>query len=73
MRDWTRRCRCSAGSAASRGGGGLISSAQAAEAPFPQHKKWKIVFVNHVTTNPFFVLTQYGIQDACAMLGMGYQ
>ena len=47
------------------GAGGLISTAQAAEAAFPQHKKWKIVFVNHVTTNPFFVPTQYGIQDAC--------
>ncbi|MEZ2353108.1 sugar ABC transporter substrate-binding protein [Caballeronia sp. RCC_10] len=53
--------------------GGLISSAQAAEAAFPQHKRWKIVFVNHVTTNPFFVPTQYGIQDACSMLGMDYQ
>ncbi len=53
--------------------GGLISSAQAAEAAFPQHKRWKIVFVNHVTTNPFFVPTQYGIQDACSMLGIDYQ
>ncbi len=53
--------------------GGLISSAQAAEMAFPSHKKWKIVFVNHVTTNPFFVPTQYGIQDACSMFGMDYQ
>ncbi len=55
------------------GASGLISTAQAPEAPFPQHKKWKIVFVNHVTTNPFFVPTQYGIQDACGLLGMDYQ
>lgn len=40
---------------------------------FPKHKKWKFVFVNHVTTNPFFVPTQYGIQDACALLGCDYQ
>ncbi|MGN6650798.1 sugar ABC transporter substrate-binding protein [Trinickia sp.] len=53
--------------------GGMISPAQAAEAPFPSHKRWKIVFVNHVTTNPFFVPTQYGIQDACAILNMDYQ
>ena len=53
--------------------GGMVSPAQAAEAPFPSHKRWKIVFVNHVTTNPFFVPTQYGIQDACALLGMDYQ
>ncbi|MEK6297224.1 MAG: substrate-binding domain-containing protein, partial [Paraburkholderia tropica] len=58
---------------AAGGAGGLISSAQAAEAAFPSHKKWKIVFVNHVTTNPFFVPTQYGIQDACSLLGMDYQ
>lgn len=53
--------------------GGMISPAQAAEASFPSHKRWKIVFVNHVTTNPFFVPTQYGIQDACAMMNMDYQ
>jgi simple sugar transport system substrate-binding protein len=40
---------------------------------FPSHPKWKFVFVNHVTTNPFFVPTQYGIQDACALLGCDYQ
>ncbi|HKJ95813.1 MAG TPA: substrate-binding domain-containing protein, partial [Gammaproteobacteria bacterium] len=39
----------------------------------PEHPKWKFVFVNHVTTNPFFVPTQYGIQDACALLGCDYQ
>ena len=42
-------------------------------APFPSHPRWKLVFVNHVTTNPFFVPTQYGIQDACALLGCDYQ
>jgi simple sugar transport system substrate-binding protein len=30
------------------------------------------VFVNHVTTNSFFVPTQYGIQDACKLLGCTY-
>ncbi|SEB15409.1 sugar ABC transporter substrate-binding protein [Paraburkholderia sartisoli] len=54
--------------------GGAITPAQAAEGgSFPAHKRWKIVFVNHVTTNPFFVPTQYGIQDATAMFGMDYQ
>lgn len=48
-------------------------AATAAEGDFPKHKKWKFVFVNHVTTNPFFVPTQYGIQDACALLGCTYQ
>lgn len=55
----------------------LLGSAHAAQAaacgPFPQHPNWKLVFVNHVTTNPFFVPTQYGIQDACGVLGCDYQ
>jgi len=42
-------------------------------APFPEHPRWKFVFVNHVTTNAFFVPCQYGIQDACALLGCEYQ
>jgi simple sugar transport system substrate-binding protein len=54
--------------------GGAITPAQAAVAnPFPAHKQWRIVFVNHVTTNPFFVPTQYGIQDAAALLGFDDQ
>src|SRR5205085_6190568 len=36
---------------------------------FPSHPQWNFVFVNHVTTNPFFTPTQYGISDACAALG----
>ncbi len=40
---------------------------------FPSHPKWNFVFVNHVTTNPFFVPTQYGIQDACALVNCTYQ
>jgi len=43
------------------------------EGNFPSHPKWNFVFVNHVTTNPFFVPTQYGIQDACALVGCKYQ
>jgi simple sugar transport system substrate-binding protein len=39
----------------------------------PTHQKWKFVFVNHVTTNPFFVPTQYGAADACALLNADYQ
>ncbi len=49
---------------------GGARAAQAAEAgPFPSHPKWRLVFVNHVTTNPFFVPTQYGLHDACELLG----
>ncbi|MDE2517027.1 MAG: substrate-binding domain-containing protein, partial [Rhodospirillales bacterium] len=52
----------------------MTGRARAAEAgPFPAHPRWKFVFVNHVTTNPFFVPCQYGIHDACALLGCDYQ
>jgi len=40
---------------------------------FPRTPKWKFVFVNHVTTNPFFTPTQYGAEDACKLLGCSYQ
>ncbi|HLZ81403.1 MAG TPA: sugar ABC transporter substrate-binding protein [Ktedonobacteraceae bacterium] len=40
---------------------------------YPKHPKWNFVFVNHVTTNPFFVPTIYGIQDACALVNCTYQ
>jgi simple sugar transport system substrate-binding protein len=40
---------------------------------FGPQKKMKFVFVNHVTTNPFFVPTRYGAEDACKLLGCSYQ
>src|SRR5579884_318760 len=48
-------------------------SSSGSEGNFPSHPNWKFVFVNHVTTNTFFVPTQYGIQDACSLLGCSYQ
>lgn len=53
--------------------GGPGPAAAADAAPFPEHPRWRFVFVNHVTTNPFFVPTQYGIADACALLGCEHQ
>lgn len=52
---------------------GRPGAAHAADAAAPSHPRWKLVFVNHVTTNPFFVPTQYGIADACALYGCDYQ
>src|SRR6185312_16697138 len=60
---------------------GLIAACSSAKTPaaagtvgnFPSTPKWKFAFVNHVTTNPFFVPTQYGAADACALLGCTYQ
>jgi simple sugar transport system substrate-binding protein len=40
---------------------------------FPDHPTWRFTFVNHGTTNPFFVTTQYGAQDACAQFNCEYQ
>jgi simple sugar transport system substrate-binding protein len=40
---------------------------------FPAHPKFRWVFVNHVTTNPFFVPTRYGAEDACDLTGTTYQ
>jgi simple sugar transport system substrate-binding protein len=48
-------------------------SAAATAGDFPETPKWKFVFVNHVTTNPFFTPTQYGAQDACALLNCEFQ
>jgi len=53
---------------------GLASGVpDALAAPDLPKKAYKFVFVNHVTTNPFFTPTIYGVQDACAMLGCSYQ
>ena len=37
---------------------------------FPQVPAWQFWFVNHVTTNLFFVPTQFGFADAAALLGI---
>jgi simple sugar transport system substrate-binding protein len=48
-------------------------AAAAGAGDFPSTPKWKFVFINHVTTNPFFTPTQYGAQDACALLNCEFQ
>ena len=49
------------------------SSGTPASGIFKASGKLKFVFVNHVTTNPFFVPTKYGAEDACKLLGCSYQ
>jgi simple sugar transport system substrate-binding protein len=46
------------------------SAAKGAAGNFPKTPAWQFWYVNHVTTNPFFVPTQYGFQDAAALLGL---
>jgi simple sugar transport system substrate-binding protein len=59
----------STGTTAARAQGGGSPAAGV----FGSQKKFKFVFVNHVTTNPFFVPTKYGAEDACKILGCTYQ
>ena len=40
---------------------------------FASHPRYHFVVVNHVTTNPFFTATIYGIQDACNLTACSYQ
>jgi simple sugar transport system substrate-binding protein len=49
------------------------SASATAAGDFPSTPKWKFVFVCHVTTNSFFTPTQYGAQDACALLNCEFQ
>ena len=53
--------------------GSSASSSSGAGSIFASSKSYKFTFVNHVTTNPFFVPTQYGAADACKLLGCSYQ
>jgi simple sugar transport system substrate-binding protein len=46
------------------------AAAGSAAGNFPSTPAWKFTFVNHVTTNPFFVPTQYGLADAAALVGL---
>src|SRR3954452_4561033 len=59
------------------GGGSSNTTSQAQGSPasgvFGSSGQPKFVFVNHVTTNPFFVPTKYGADDACKLLGCTYQ
>jgi len=61
--------------AAAAAAGALPATARAGNsAAFPgAHPSYRFVFVNHAITNPFFVPTWNGIDDACLMLGVTSQ
>src|SRR6516164_2269937 len=61
---------CSSSSSSSAAPSGTSSAAKQAAGNFPTTPKWKFTFVNHVTDNSFFTPTQYGFQDAAALLGL---
>jgi simple sugar transport system substrate-binding protein len=83
FRAFTRRAALTGGAAgvaavvleACGGGGGGTSVAAGGGAAGSIFKAggYQFTFVNHVTTNPFFVPTKYGAADACKLLGCSYQ
>jgi len=58
------------GSNSSTASGTGTAAAKAAVGNFPSTPTWQFWFVNHVTTNLFFVPTQFGMSDAAALLGL---
>jgi len=40
---------------------------------FPDHPRWRFVFVSHDTLDPLFVATQFGAQDAAALVRCSVQ
>ena len=55
-------------------GAGAQTYARHSDHPFfAKHPKYHFVVVNHVTTNPFFTATIFGIQDACNLTSCTYQ
>jgi simple sugar transport system substrate-binding protein len=61
---------CSSSSSSSANSKASASATGAAAGNFPKTPAWQFWFVNHVYTNTFFVPTQYGFQDAAALLGL---
>jgi simple sugar transport system substrate-binding protein len=60
----------STSSATPTAGASSSGTANATVGNFPKTPAWQFWFVNHVTTNPFFVPTQSGMKDAAALLGL---
>ena len=60
----------STSTAAPTTGASSSGAAKAAVGNFPSTPPWQFWFVNHVTTNLFFVPTQNGMKDAAALLGL---
>jgi simple sugar transport system substrate-binding protein len=51
---------------------GAAAAAVAPNAFLRPHPRWRFVFVNHATTNPFFVPALYGMSDAADLYGVSY-
>jgi simple sugar transport system substrate-binding protein len=64
---------CGGGSKSTSGTTAAKAQGTPAAGIFGSSSKLKFTLVNHVTTNPFFVPTKYGAEDACKLLGCSYQ
>src|SRR6201993_2813131 len=60
----------SSSSATPTAGASSSGAAKATVGNFPKTPPWQFWFVNHVTTNLFFVPTQNGMADAAKLLGL---
>jgi simple sugar transport system substrate-binding protein len=60
----------SSSSATPTAGASSSGTAKGVAGNFPSTPPWQFWFVNHVTTNLFFVPTQNGMKDAAALLGL---
>lgn len=61
---------CTSSSSTAGATGSSTASAVGGSGAFPTVPAWQFWFVNHVTTNSFFVPTQYGFADAAKLLGI---
>src|SRR5579863_9500814 len=61
---------CTSSSTSSAQQKATAKASAAAAGNFPSTPKWQFWFVNHASTNEFFTPTQYGFQDAAALLGL---
>ena len=61
---------CTSSSSSSATPTAAASAAKAVVGNFPTTPAWQFWFVNHVTTNLFFVPTQNGMKDAAKLLGL---
>jgi simple sugar transport system substrate-binding protein len=57
-------------SSSSTGTASTVAATAQVGGNFPRTPAWQFHFVNHVTTNAFFVPTQFGFADAASLLGL---
>jgi simple sugar transport system substrate-binding protein len=61
---------CTSSSSSSATQSASASATASVAGNFPKTPAWQFWFVNHADTNEFFTPTQYGFQDAAALLGL---